>query len=140
MGRKVHPMKALYSVTPFKEIELSGTPLEWGALALALLENGLIIECESANPHPYQHAARMIRVEHRHGRRVEFQLSPEGTVVVKGDPQFLSVLAENAQAMESVEQDYHVHIEYVGDDHYVGPESMPVVFTLSLPALKGETC
>jgi hypothetical protein len=129
-------MRARYSITPHKEIELRGTSLEWEALSVALSKDGSIVECESAASHPYQQTARRVRVERRNGQRVEFQISPEGEIVVQGDPEYLSVLAHNALALGSADrQGYHIHIESAGDDHYVGQQSIPVVLLLDSPSL-----
>lgn len=56
--------------------------------------------------------------------------------MVKGDPKYLSLLAHNAKAMKSAEQQgYHIHIEHLGDDHYVGQQSIPVILKLGSSSL-----
>jgi hypothetical protein len=125
-------MRARYSITPLKEIELSATSLEWQSFAFALHQNGSVIQCESASdPSPYPHSGKRVCVHHKTGEKVKFQVSSDGDVIVTGDHRLLSILSQNATTLGSSGwQDYHVHIEHLGEDHYVEKSSVPVVFLL----------
>lgn len=127
-------MKAVYSIEPLKEIELSAIASEWVSFAHALSLDGSVIECECVkDSSPYQHSARKIIVAHQKGHKVDFQVHTDGNLIVKGDPQLMEVLSQNAIFPPvGVEKGYHVHIEhYDVDDYYVGEGSVPTVFLLS---------
>jgi hypothetical protein len=126
-------MKAVYSIEPLKEIELSAIPSEWVSFAHALFLDGSTIEFESvADPSPYQHSARKITIAHQKGDKIEFQVQTDGNLTVKGDPQLMAVLSQNAMFPAGLEKGYHVHIEHYDiDDYYVGKGSVPTVFLLS---------
>ncbi len=127
-------MKAVYSITPFKEITISAIPSEWVSFAHALSLDGSIIEFECvADPSPYRHSVHKLIVAHQKGHKVEFQVHTDGNLIVKGDPQLMAVLSQNAKFPPvGLEKGYHVHIEHYDiDDYYVGKASVPTVFLLS---------
>ena len=89
-----------------------------------------MIECEPVNdPSPFEYSTRILRVFHKYGQKVTFCLGTDGSLVVTGDPDLLTILSQNANALGlGGGRDYHIHIEYLGEDHYVGKDSIPMVF------------
>jgi hypothetical protein len=125
-------MKAVFSLQPFKEVEISATPLEWRAFALAVMEHGAIVPCEPVtNAAPYADYARKIHVLHQQGKKVVFAISPEADLIVQGDPLFLENLSETANNFANdFAKGSHIHIDYQGDEHYVGKDSASTVLVL----------
>ena len=123
-------MKALYSTEPLKEIEISGTALEWNAFALAVEQDGSIVPCEKMDaPAPYAHAAQIIRVLHKKNSKVAFQVTPEREVVLVGDPTLLENVAGTATNFgNDFRKGNHIHIDFQGEDHYIDENSISTIF------------
>jgi hypothetical protein len=113
------------------EIELSGTPLEWSALAFAVQHAGTVIPCESVgDPQPYARFGHQILISHAPNQKVRFEISGE-TVEIAGDPSHLETLSRTMAGLSaSLPPGYHVHIEYQGDDHYIASGSVPTILLL----------
>jgi hypothetical protein len=121
-------MKVRVSEGDYPEIELSGTGVEWSALAQAVRHDGLVVPCESdADPRPYARFGDQIVVAHTPNRKVRFAISEVG-VEITGDPVHLETLSRVMSTLSGpLPPGYHVHVDYQGDDHFVASDSVPVI-------------
>lgn len=126
-------MKVTYTLGQFSEIEISGNEVEWVAFAIALEQGAAAIDCEAVeDPSPYSHCSRMIRIAPRRGTKVRFCVVSGDSLIIEGDPELLQKLAQTAA---NFGQDFkvgeHIHIDFQGEDHFIGQDSIPVVFAHS---------
>lgn len=123
-------MKALYSTEPLKEIEISGTSLEWNAFALAVEQDGSIVPCENvASTAPYAHAARTIQVLHKKNSKVAFHVTSENEIILEGDPTLLENISGTATNFgNDFRKGNHIHIDFQGEDHYIDEHSISTIF------------
>src|SRR4051794_22633260 len=113
-------MRAAYSLQPFYEIQITGTAAEWTYFASAILSSGATVRCDSGvSPAPYSHAARSIRISHRVGDKLNIGLGGDGEILITGDSGSIASLAADATALAAdCPAGYHIHIDYLFDDHY----------------------
>lgn len=124
-------MRVVYTLGEFGEIEITGDAVEWIAFALALEQGMVDIDLETVDdPSPYSGAADGLRVSTAPGEKVRFEIEPPRRLVVTGDASLLHGLAQSARTFGFDFQDgQHVHIEYQGEEHFIGRDSIPAVFT-----------
>jgi len=121
-------MKVRISDGDCPEVELSGTAVEWLALALAVRHDGVVIPCESgSDPQPYARFGHQMVVAHVPGQKVRFTIANDG-IEIAGDPAHLETLSQVMSGFtDSLPHSYHVHVEYQGDNHYVASGSVPAI-------------
>ncbi|SRR5581483_388848 len=121
-------MNVRVSEGDYPEIELSGTGVEWSALAQAVRHDGIVVPCGSASdPQPYARFGRQVVVTHVPGRKVRFAITEEG-VEIAGDPVHLETLSQVMSALSGpLPPGYHVHVDYQGDDRYVASDSVSAI-------------
>ena len=123
-------MKALYSTDPLREIEISGTALEWNAFGLAVMQDGSVVPCEMVgSPAPYAHAARSIRILHRKNSSVNFEINQDNDVILAGDPIFLEKVSGTATHFgNDFRKGNHIHLDFQGESRYIGEGSISTIF------------
>ena len=126
-------MKTVFTSGDFKEIEISGSKVEWLAFSDVLKSGDGQIDCDHvANPSPYSKSAAMIQViRDVDGRdnKVSFQIDKNDCLLVRGDSTQLQKLSLAAEGFgKNFEKNDHIHIEYQGESHFVAQDSTPVVF------------
>jgi len=121
-------MKVRISEGDCPEIEISGTAVEWLALAEAVRHDGVVVPCESgSDPQPYARFGQQMVVIHVPDQKVRFAIFNDG-VEIAGDPAHLEILSQEMSGpTNSLPGGYHVHIEYQGDSHYVASGSVPAI-------------
>lgn len=121
-------MKVRISDGDYPELEISGTAVEWLALAQAVRHDGVVVPCESgSDPQPYARFGHQMVVAHVPDQKVRFVISNDGVEIV-GDPIHLETLSQVMSGFtDSLPSGYHVHVEYQGDNHYVASGSVPAI-------------
>ncbi len=124
-------MKAEYSEGQFKELDISGNPLEWIAFALAVSQHGVFIPCEQIADLPEKCVSiAEIQVRHTIGKKIKFELVEGQTIVISGDPAFLTKLSETINNLASdPDNRRHIHIDYQGEEHFIDQTSICTVLS-----------
>lgn len=113
------------------EVDIRATAAEFGQLSTKLLEDGASVACETdgITPDPYPQLLESVLVKISPGQPVELR-AVEGRLVVSGDREKLSVLAENvANFGRDCLAGQHMHLEYYEGDDLFAESSFPTVLT-----------
>ncbi|MBW4647499.1 MAG: hypothetical protein KME06_02185 [Kastovskya adunca ATA6-11-RM4] len=115
-----------------REIEIAANEEELLDLSKKLTENDVEINAkalgEDLNAAPYCRFLSGIQVSISSGQLVEFQVTQDGRVLLRGDRQKLSILSN---VVLSFAKDWgtgeHMHIEYHPEHFYLSPNSVSVI-------------
>ncbi len=123
-------MKAVYTIGQLSEIEVAGNDVELTAFALCLTHESADIDCEIVpDPSPYSDCARKIRVVAHAGEKVRFAVDRNRNIIVSGDAAQLQMLAKTVESFaQDSKEGEHIHVDYLGEQHWVHHDSISVVF------------
>lgn len=125
-------MKIFWKDDPLRELEIEGTAVEWEAFSVAIMHPSIVIPCEVvAASAPYDRCLPRLRVGHVTGQTVEFQVTAADEFLLIGDSCYLEKLSTTARNLSrDFHSGSHIHIEYQGETHYIGRNSIPAVLSL----------
>jgi hypothetical protein len=120
-------MIATYCEGLVPEIDIVGRPSEWRSLAEAVLQLGATIACQVDRDSTGMQAAHGIEVVHFQGEKVRIYIDND-RVIIQGDKSYLDTLSKNMMSLSRVQPaGYHLHIEFLSDNHYVASDSTPTI-------------
>lgn len=116
----------------FRELEIAASKDELLNLSKKLIEDDVEINAAMVEKNldiaPYSRFLSGIKISTSPGRAVEFQVSQDGRVLLKGDRNKLSILSNVFLSFaEEWTTGEHIHIEYHPGHFYLSPNSISVV-------------